>query len=67
MYLSDVYLVATNPAGVPALALPCGFSEGLPVGMQLIARHGEEALLFQVGHAYQQVTEWHKMRPALGR
>ncbi len=67
MYLSDVYLVATNPAGVPALALPCGFSEGLPVGMQLIARHGEEALLFQVGHAYQQVTEWHKMRPTLGR
>jgi aspartyl-tRNA(Asn)/glutamyl-tRNA(Gln) amidotransferase subunit A len=67
MYLSDVYLVATNPAGIPALALPCGFSEGLPVGMQLIARHGEEALLFQVGHAYQQVTEWHKMRPALGR
>ncbi len=67
MYLSDVYLVATNPAGVPALALPCGFSEGLPVGMQLIGRHGEEALLFQVGHAYQQVTEWHKMRPALGR
>jgi aspartyl-tRNA(Asn)/glutamyl-tRNA(Gln) amidotransferase subunit A len=62
MYLSDVYLVATNPAGIPALALPCGFSEGLPVGMQLIARHGEEALLFQVGHAYQQVTEWHKMR-----
>ncbi len=67
MYLSDVYLVAINPAGVPALALPCGFSEGLPVGMQLIARHGEEALLFQVGYAYQQVTEWHKMRPALGR
>ncbi len=67
MYLSDVYLVATNPVGVPALALPCGFSEGLPVGMQLIARHGEETLLFQVGHAYQQVTDWHKMRPKLGR
>ncbi len=63
MYLSDIYLVAVNPAGVPALALPCGFSDGLPVGMQLIARHGAESLLFQVGHAYQQVTDWHRRHP----
>ncbi len=65
MYLSDIYLVAVNPAGVPALALPCGFADGLPVGMQLIGRHGAESLLFQVGHAYQQVTEWHHMYPPL--
>jgi len=65
MYLSDIYVVATNPAGVPALSLPCGFSEGLPVGMQLIGKHLSEELLFQVGYAYQAETEWHKMRPTL--
>lgn len=65
MYLSDVYLVAINLAGVPALALPCGFAQGLPVGMQLIGRHNDEATLFQIGHAYQQVTDWHRKRPPL--
>jgi aspartyl-tRNA(Asn)/glutamyl-tRNA(Gln) amidotransferase subunit A len=65
MYLSDIYVVATNPAGVPAIALPCGFSKNLPVGMQLIGRHLGEATLFQVAHAYQQVTDWHKQLPPL--
>jgi len=65
MYLSDIYVVATNPAGVPALSLPCGFSDGLPVGMQLIGNHLTEELLFQVGYAYQAETKWHKMRPTL--
>ncbi len=65
MYLSDIYVVATNPAGVPALALPCGFSNNMPVGMQLIGKHLDEQTLFQVGHAYQQVTDWHKMLPSL--
>ncbi|MHB8778437.1 MAG: Asp-tRNA(Asn)/Glu-tRNA(Gln) amidotransferase subunit GatA [Anaerolineales bacterium] len=63
MYLSDIYVAATNPAGVPALALPCGFSKGMPVGMQLIGRHLDEQTLFQVGHAYQQETDWHKQLP----
>ncbi len=63
MYLSDIYVVATNPAGVPALCLPCGFSAGMPVGMQLIGRHLSEATLLQVGHAYQQVTDWHRKTP----
>jgi aspartyl-tRNA(Asn)/glutamyl-tRNA(Gln) amidotransferase subunit A len=63
MYLSDIYVVATNPAGVPALALPCGFSNNMPVGMQLIGKHLDEQTLFQVGHAYQQVTDWHKQNP----
>lgn len=63
MYLSDIYVVATNPAGVPALNVPCGFSEGMPVGMQLIGPHLGEAALLQMGHAYQTVTDWHKMRP----
>jgi aspartyl-tRNA(Asn)/glutamyl-tRNA(Gln) amidotransferase subunit A len=65
MYLSDIYVVATNPAGVPALALPCGFSKDMPVGMQLIGKHLDEQTLFQVGHAYQQVTDWHKQLPPL--
>jgi aspartyl-tRNA(Asn)/glutamyl-tRNA(Gln) amidotransferase subunit A len=65
MYLSDIYTVATNPAGVPALAVPCGFSNNMPVGMQLIGKHLDEETLFQVGHAYQQVTDWHKQLPPL--
>ncbi len=65
MYLSDIYVVATNPAGVPALALPAGFSNNMPVGMQLIGKHLDEQTLFQVAHAYQQVTDWHKQLPNL--
>jgi len=63
MYLSDIYVVATNPAGVPSLCLPCGFSNAMPVGMQLIGKHLSEDVLLQIGHAYQSVTDWHKMRP----
>lgn len=66
MYLSDVYVVATNPAGVPALCVPCGFADGMPVGLQLIGRHLNEAVLLQIGHAYQQVTDWHLRQPPLG-
>ena len=65
MYLSDIYVTATNPAGVPALAVPCGFSNNMPVGMQLIGKHLDEQTLFQVAHAYQQVTDWHKQLPPL--
>jgi aspartyl-tRNA(Asn)/glutamyl-tRNA(Gln) amidotransferase subunit A len=65
MYLSDIYTVATNPAGVPALAVPAGFSNNMPVGMQLIGKHLNEQTLFQVGHAYQQVTDWHKRTPSI--
>jgi aspartyl-tRNA(Asn)/glutamyl-tRNA(Gln) amidotransferase subunit A len=63
MYLSDVYVVSVNPAGVPALALPCGFANGLPVGMQLIGNFLSEDTLFQLGYAYQQSTQWHRQRP----
>ncbi len=65
MYLSDIYVVATNPAGVPSLAVPAGFSNNMPVGMQLIGKHLNEQTLFQVGHAYQQATDWHKILPAI--
>ncbi|WP_129674182.1 Asp-tRNA(Asn)/Glu-tRNA(Gln) amidotransferase subunit GatA [Candidatus Chloroploca sp. Khr17] len=65
MYLSDVCTLPINLAGVPGLVVPCGFSEDLPVGLQLIGRPFEEATLLRAGDAYQQVTAWHTHRPAL--
>lgn len=67
MYLEDVYTVNINLAGVPSLALPCGFDKGrLPIGMQLIGPQFSEDLLFRVGHAYEKATgdaEWRKFKP----
>jgi aspartyl-tRNA(Asn)/glutamyl-tRNA(Gln) amidotransferase subunit A len=65
MYLTDVCTLPINLAGVPSLVVPCGFSEGLPVGLQLIGRPFAEAELLRVGDAYQRVTDWHTRRPAL--
>src|SRR5690554_6694245 len=66
MYLSDIYTLALNLAGLPGLSLPCGFDTGkLPVGLQLIGNHFDEARLLNVAHRYQQVTDWHQRRPAL--
>lgn len=64
MYLSDIYTITVNPAGVPSLAVPCGFSKkGLPIGMQIIGPQFSEEILFKVGHAYQQITDWNKRKP----
>jgi len=66
MYLSDVLTVNINLSGVPGLAIPGGFSSsGLPIGFQLIGPHFSEQLLFQVGHAYQQKTDWHLKSPTI--
>ncbi len=65
MYLVDVYTLPVNMAGLPAMSVPCGFSEGLPVGLQLIGPHLEEGRLLNIAHAYQQATDWHLERPAL--
>lgn len=65
MYLSDILTVPVNLAGVPALAVPAGFVNNLPVGMQLIGPQLSEAKLFNWGHQYQQVTDWHARRPSL--
>ncbi len=66
MYLSDVYTVTVNLAGLPGLSLPCGFDgNGLPVGLQIIGPAFEEARLLRVGHAYQQATDWHLRAPML--
>lgn len=67
MYLSDVYTVTANLAGVPGLSLPCGFDDaGLPIGLQLLGPAFEETRLLRVGHAYEQATDWHRRAPALG-
>lgn len=63
MYLSDVHTVAVNIAGVPALTVPCGFSDGLPVGMQIIGRHFDELTLLNIGANYQSQTGWHLKHP----
>lgn len=61
MYLSDIYTVSVNLVGIPAVALPCGFSQaGLPIGMQLLGKRWSEAGLIEIGEAYQGRTEWHK-------
>jgi aspartyl-tRNA(Asn)/glutamyl-tRNA(Gln) amidotransferase subunit A len=65
MYLSDVYTVSVNLAGVPALSLPCGFAGGLPVGLQLIGRAGGDATPLRIADAYQRRTDHHLRRPEL--
>ena len=64
MYLSDIYTIAVNLAGLPGVSLPCGLADGLPVGLQLIGDYFSEARLLNVAHRYQQATEWHRLRPA---
>jgi aspartyl-tRNA(Asn)/glutamyl-tRNA(Gln) amidotransferase subunit A len=65
MYLSDIFTLTVNLAGVPGLAIPCGFSNNLPVGLQLIGKPFDEQTLLRVGDAYQRTTTWHKQRPSL--
>jgi len=65
MYLSDVLTLPASLAGVPGLALPCGFADGLPVGLQLIGRPFDESTVLRVGDAYQSATDWHQRRPQL--
>jgi aspartyl-tRNA(Asn)/glutamyl-tRNA(Gln) amidotransferase subunit A len=66
MYLEDIFTLPANLAGIPALAFPVGFDRlGLPIGMQLMAPHFQEECLFKAGHAYQQLTDWHRARPKL--
>ncbi len=64
MYLNDLFTVSANLSGLPALSAPCGFAEGLPVGLQLCAPADQEARLLNVAHRYQSVTDWHRQIPA---
>ena len=63
MYLSDIYTIAVNLAGLPGMSVPCGFVGGLPVGLQLIGNYFAEGQLLNVAHRYQQATDWHLRRP----
>ena len=63
MYLSDIYTIAVNLAGLPGMSIPAGFVDGMPVGLQLIGNYFDEARLLNVAHQYQQVTDWHQRTP----
>ena len=65
MKLADICTLPINLAGIPAMSLPCGFSEGLPIGMQLMGRPFDESTLLKVAYAYEQSCDWHTRRPAL--
>ena len=63
LYLTDIYTITANLAGVPGIALPAGFANGLPLGMQLLGPYFSEARLLNIAHQYQQVTDWHTRAP----
>jgi aspartyl-tRNA(Asn)/glutamyl-tRNA(Gln) amidotransferase subunit A len=66
MYLSDIFTLSANMAGIPGLSIPCGFSsEGLPIGMQLLGRHFDEANLLRLGYHFEQATDFHRRKPPL--
>jgi aspartyl-tRNA(Asn)/glutamyl-tRNA(Gln) amidotransferase subunit A len=66
MYLSDIFTISINLAGLPALSLPCGFDDaGLPIGLQMIGKPFEEATILRVAHHYEQATEWHNKKPRM--
>jgi aspartyl-tRNA(Asn)/glutamyl-tRNA(Gln) amidotransferase subunit A len=65
MYLSDICTLPANIAGIPGISIPCGFVDGLPVGMQLMAPPLKEETLLRLSYAYEQATEWHKRRPPI--
>ncbi|OFZ65965.1 MAG: aspartyl/glutamyl-tRNA amidotransferase subunit A [Betaproteobacteria bacterium RBG_16_56_24] len=66
MYLSDIYTIAVNLAGLPGMSIPCGFgSNGRPVGLQIIGNYFDEARMLNVAHQYQLVTDWHLRAPTL--
>jgi aspartyl-tRNA(Asn)/glutamyl-tRNA(Gln) amidotransferase subunit A len=66
MYLSDILTISTNLAGIPGVSVPCGFTRGgLPIGLQLLAGHFDEAKLFQIAAAYEKNANLEKRRPTL--
>ena len=67
MYLADIYTISANLAGIPAMSIPCGFvgEENLPIGLQLMGKHFDEANLIAVGHKFQQATDFHTQQPPL--
>ena len=65
MYLADVFTIPANMAGICGMAVPCGFVDGLPVSLQILGKPFDEETIFQIGHAYEQSTDWHNQHPVL--
>ena len=65
MYLSDIYTVPASLAGIPGLSVPCGFSDGLPVGLQILGKYMDEETILNVGEIYENSTDWKKEKPKL--
>ena len=66
MYLSDIYTIPANLAGIPGISIPCGFSKtGLPIGMQILAKHFEEKKILQIAYAFERETDFHLKKPVL--
>jgi aspartyl-tRNA(Asn)/glutamyl-tRNA(Gln) amidotransferase subunit A len=64
MYLSDIYTISCNLAGLPGLSIPCGFTKaGLPIGLHLMTPHFEEEKLLRVARMHEKATQWHTRRP----
>jgi len=65
MYANDILTIPVNLAGVPGISVPCGFSNGLPLGLQIIGKHFDEASIYKVAYAFEQATDYHKQKPTL--
>ncbi|WP_455660408.1 Asp-tRNA(Asn)/Glu-tRNA(Gln) amidotransferase subunit GatA [Pradoshia sp.] len=65
MYANDILTIPVNLAGVPGISVPNGFSNGLPLGLQIIGKHFDESTVYQVAHAFEQATDFHKQKPSL--
>ena len=65
MYLNDIFTIPANIAGIPAISVPAGFQDGLPIGIQFMAGSLQEGKMFRAAYAYEQATEWHKFRPEI--
>ena len=62
MYANDILTIPVNLAGVPAISVPCGFANGLPLGLQIIGKHFDESTIYRVAHAFEQATDYHKAK-----
>ena len=65
MYVNDILTIPVNLAGVPGISVPCGFADGLPLGLQIIGKHFDESLVYKVAHAFEQATDYHTKKPQL--
>jgi aspartyl-tRNA(Asn)/glutamyl-tRNA(Gln) amidotransferase subunit A len=66
MYLSDIFTISVNLAGIPGISIPCGFTgANLPIGLQILGKHFDEEAVLRAAYAYEQATEWHKKRAKL--